>query len=380
MQRLNNTEKLSAVVILICGVCWFLTPLSGQRPAASGGGGGGGGGAASATGYYAATGASGSTGITLTHNLNFQDVFTDCWDTTSGTHILFGSTAPPGATGAAGVVGHVSASSVNSETILFTAATTGPYTCYAAIPGGGAVGPTGAVGATGPTGSNGSTGPTGSTGTAGSNGSTGATGATGTGVTGATGQICSFTSSTVCAGLDFPDTKIIPLANCVVGTAGSGVSYVTSTWTAFCRAGSNNVGGSLQAKPSDGTGVGQFRIQLPADWDTASQPFIRIGYGSGANTSGTVIWTVASACSKSDGSVSDDPAFNAESAFGAQTMAVAARNWAQTGQFTAMTSGNNCIAGSPVIIKFTLTGTASSVINAYQIIVTIPRLPAVQAN
>lgn len=179
--------------------------------------------------------------------------------------------------------------------------------------------------------------------------------------------------------IDFPDVKIVPAANCIAGTAGGGWSNASSNFTATCRAGSNNLQGSDQAIPSTGASA-QFMLELPKDWDTATQPYISIFYGSGANTSGTVIWTVSSACSKEDGSVSDDPAFNAESAFGTQTMATANRHWAQNGQFTAITSGNNCIAGSPVIVKVAVSGTASSAINAYQAVVTIPRLLAVQAN
>jgi hypothetical protein len=105
-----------------------------------------------------------------------------------------------------------------------------------------------------------------------------------------------------------------------------------------------------------------------------------IVYSSGAAASGTVIWTVSSACTKSDGSVSDDPAFVAETAFASQTMAVANRMWAKSGQFTALTSGNNCIAGSSVIVKVTLSGTASSAINAYQAVLTVPRALVLQAN
>jgi hypothetical protein len=179
---------------------------------------------------------------------------------------------------------------------------------------------------------------------------------------------------------DIRDIKIVPFANCVAGTAGGAASYATSNFTAACRAGSNNIGGALQAVPSTGASL-QFQIELPLDWDTASQPYINIFYGSGSNTSGTVIWTVSSACSKEDGSVSDDPAFNAESAFASQTMAAASRQWAQHGQFTAMTSGNNCIAGSSAIVKVALSGTASSNINAYQAVLSIPILPnAGQAN
>lgn len=187
-------------------------------------------------------------------------------------------------------------------------------------------------------------------------------------------------ASTTPAWSDFPAVMTIPAANCTAGVAGSGWSSAASTFTAACRGGSNNLGGSLQGIPSAGTAIAQFTIELPLDWDTATQPYISILYGSGANTSGTVIWTVSSACSKQDGSVSDDPAFNAETAFASQTMATANRTWGKNGQLTAVTSGNNCVAGSPMTIKLALTGTASSNINAYLAVVTVPRLPTVQAN
>jgi len=78
--------------------------------------------------------------------------------------------------------------------------------------------------------------------------------------------------------------------------------------------------------------------------------------------------------------VTDDPAFVAESAFASQTMAAASREWAQNGQFTAVTSGNNCIAGSPLQFKIALSGTAASAINFKEVVVTTPRLPVVQAE
>jgi hypothetical protein len=179
--------------------------------------------------------------------------------------------------------------------------------------------------------------------------------------------------------IDFPHAMIVPAANCVAGTAGSGWNTASSNFTAACRAGTNNLGGALQAIPSTGASA-QFQLELPLDWDSGVQPYINIFYGSGANTSGTVIWTVSSACSKADGSVSDDGAFNAESAFGSQTMAAASRTWSKSGQFTAVTSGNNCVPGGTLLIKVAVSGTAASAINAYQAVVTIPRLLTVQGN
>lgn len=178
---------------------------------------------------------------------------------------------------------------------------------------------------------------------------------------------------------DLPDVKIALAANCQAGTAGAGFSSATSNFTPVCRAGTNNLGGAQQAIPSTGA-AGQFDFELSGDWDTSAQPYINIFYGSGSNTTGTVIWTIASACSKTNGSVTDDPTFVTESAFASQTMAVANREWAQSGQFTHITSGNNCVPGSPVLVRLTLSGTAGSNINLYKAVITTPRAPLVQAN
>jgi hypothetical protein len=190
---------------------------------------------------------------------------------------------------------------------------------------------------------------------------------------------CSNGSSADPAFCDSRDVKIIPFAAAPAGTAGSGVNYAYGQWAPTPRGGTNNIGGALQAIPSTGAAL-QWRMELPLDWDTSIQPYVRIEYGSGSNTSGTVLWTVASACTKGDGSVSDDPAFNAETAFASQTMAAANRAWSKAGQFTAVTSVNNCVPGGGIVIRAVLSGTAGANINAYQATVTIPTLPTVQAE
>jgi len=179
---------------------------------------------------------------------------------------------------------------------------------------------------------------------------------------------------------DDRDVKVIPFGATPGGTGGGSVSYASGQWSATARAGTNNIGTALQAAPSTGAAL-QFLLELPGDWDAGNQPYINIFFGSGTNNSGTVIWTASSACSKQDGSVSDDPSFLAESAFAAQTMAAANRMWAKGGKFTAMTSANNCVPGSSVIVTVALSGTATAPINAYQAVITIPTLPiAAQVN
>jgi hypothetical protein len=182
--------------------------------------------------------------------------------------------------------------------------------------------------------------------------------------------------------VDFPEHLIVPAANCNNATAGAGWSIpATNAPTIACRAGTNNLGGVLQWANNNTTTNSQFVFQLPFDWDTATQPYWNIVYGSGTNTTGTIKWTISTACTKSDGSVSDDPAFVAETTSTGKTMAVANRMWSETGQFANLTSGNNCVAGSTVVLKVTSgNGTATATVNVAQITLTVPRLITVQAN
>lgn len=177
---------------------------------------------------------------------------------------------------------------------------------------------------------------------------------------------------------DLPETFIQPFGWCYQGSATTNVNTATSNFTHACY-GASVARASYEAIPSTGGSL-NFSYELAKDWDTANQPFISIEYGSGTNITGTVIWTVSTACSKQDGSVSDDPALVAESAMASQTMAVAHRSWVQSMQLTTLTSGNNCIAGSPVNFKLAVSGTASANIDAFKAVITIPRKPTVQAN
>ena len=174
---------------------------------------------------------------------------------------------------------------------------------------------------------------------------------------------------------DSRDVKVIPFAADPNATAAAAVSYAASAWTPAAP-GSNVLKGSLQAIPSTGANL-QFTIELPQDWDTSSQPYINVYWGSGANTSGTMIWTASSACVdvSTPGGASDDPSYNAESAFTTRTAANANRMWYVGGQFTAITSGNGCKALSTLNIKLAVSGTAASAINAYYAVVTIPTQP-----
>jgi hypothetical protein len=127
--------------------------------------------------------------------------------------------------------------------------------------------------------------------------------------------------------------------------------------------------------------VGQFETEIPLDWDTTSQPFIAVFWNSGANTTGTVIFNAAVACTKSDGSVTSDPAFNAADALATKTMAAASRTWSSSIQLTQVTSGNNCVPGGTMIVKITrATDTAGTLVQVTKATITTPRLLTVQAD
>jgi len=96
-------------------------------------------------------------------------------------------------------------------------------------------------------------------------------------------QLCTASgTSKSCTYIDFPDTKIIPVANCVAGTAGAAVDLpTTNAPTAIClsataTAHTNNLGGALSWANNNSTTNAQFSFELPADWDTATQPWVSI--------------------------------------------------------------------------------------------------------
>jgi hypothetical protein len=180
--------------------------------------------------------------------------------------------------------------------------------------------------------------------------------------------------------VDFPDVKIVPAALNNAGVVSPGWTLPASN--AFTTAAPANGLGALDGTPNAGTSqYALFDFELPGDWDTATQPYVNIFYDSGSNTSGTVQFTVSTGCmGQMAGGSSSNPTLNANSAFTAQTMATANRAWAQSGQLTTVTTGNSCYAGTNMIVKIALGGTASSAINIYKVTITTPRLVAVQAN
>jgi hypothetical protein len=196
---------------------------------------------------------------------------------------------------------------------------------------------------------------------------------------GTAGQICTSNGAGATAAFkDFPDAKIIPAANCNNATAGPGWSIPASNApTIACRAGTNNLGGTLNFADSANA---QFDLAIPGDWDTTSNPFIKLFFTDGANTSGTEIFQAQVSCYVSDFSATDDVAFAAAQVFTTRTAVAANRAGNENLQFNS-TSMSGCVAGGSMIVKITRnTDTAASAVPVSKATITFPRLLVVQAN
>jgi hypothetical protein len=176
--------------------------------------------------------------------------------------------------------------------------------------------------------------------------------------------------------IDFPDVKQIVPANCNNTTAGAGMSLPTSAApTPFCRTGTNLQTGYLQFAAS--VQSAQSQLEVPSDWDTATDPYVRINYTQNAATGSQVIaFSVAIGCS----TTTDDPSFQTAQTFTTTTTGTTANTpYTQTLQLNS-TSMTNCSGGNVMNIKIASTSSATAVANLQLVTVTIPRLLAVQAN
>jgi hypothetical protein len=110
---------------------------------------------------------------------------------------------------------------------------------------------------------------------------------------------------------------------------------------------------------ADGDSFQPPPIYLPPDWTGAVDVGILF---SSATTSGTVIFTVQTACSPTDGSATDDAVFNPTQAMPPITLTKPANGQWQTLKSNIDTTG--CNAGQPLVLKFArATGTAVGAAN-----------------
>lgn len=191
-----------------------------------------------------------------------------------------------------------------------------------------------------------------------------------------TGKILRATTGADPIYIDMPDFHYFPAAACVNATASSGWS-TSATPIATCRAGTNNKEAFLG--PWGASDVGQMSIALPADWDTSTNPSVRVRLASTDATAGhTIIMQVATACGKGDGTTTDDVAFNAAQSFGTVTLvATANQQWDASLSNITMTG---CIAGGTLRLQLSRTTDTATNVEIYGLGITIPRLLTVQAN
>jgi hypothetical protein len=184
--------------------------------------------------------------------------------------------------------------------------------------------------------------------------------------------------------IDFPQVDDVPAANCNNTTAGAGWS-IGSGGTVTCRAGTNNLGGYIAITDTSST-FAQFALQIPEDWDTGTDPYIRfhLAYpGTDGGSSHTIIPQIKVSCEKGDGSTTDDVSFNAAHSSSTITLSSASANlfFATSNVQMNSTDMTGCVAGSMMIVQVgRATDTATSAANFYSATVTFPRLIAVQAN
>jgi hypothetical protein len=186
-------------------------------------------------------------------------------------------------------------------------------------------------------------------------------------------------ASRTCSYIDFPDVQ----------THAAGIWNGTSNNLMWNVDGSQCIPNTLGVTYSYGaiqciTGVNYafFTVALPEDWDTASQPYVALLSASSiVNPSKTVIWTPSVSCS-SNGVAIADATYHAESAYSTINTPTSGAILTQrsSARLTQATSGNGCVPGGYMNIRFVLSGTTTASDYIIAAVVTIPRLLVVQAN
>jgi hypothetical protein len=194
-----------------------------------------------------------------------------------------------------------------------------------------------------------------------------------------------------CNSIDFPDTKTYPAANCDGSTgtavAGAGWSLTGNTGAKGCRAGTNNKLGYVTITDTS-TSFAQFLAEIPADWDTATNPYIAVGLSSTDTTNGhTIIPQIQISCpTATNGTANDDATFATAHSFSASggTITIGAsavsNGWYTTSIQMNSTDTTGCVAGSLMIVQVgRATDTATSANFSFASI-TWPRKLVLQAN
>lgn len=184
--------------------------------------------------------------------------------------------------------------------------------------------------------------------------------------------------------IDFPERVQIPAANCNNTTSVSGWS-IGSGGTVACRAGTNNLGGYISITDTSST-FAQFQLSIPADWDTATNPYILFGLISKTDTTSghTVIPQIKISCpTATNGTVTDDHAFAAAHSAATITLggSAVANGFYTTSVQMNSTDMTGCVGGGMMIVQVgRATDTATGTIGFEYADLTFPRILTVQAN
>lgn len=194
-------------------------------------------------------------------------------------------------------------------------------------------------------------------------------------------QVCTSSgASKTCSYIDFPDVKTIPAANCNNATAGNGWS-IGSGGTVTCRAGTNNQGGYVAITDTSST-FAQFAVEIPEDWDSGTNPYIRFQVASTDATSGhTIIPQIKVSCAKGDGTTTDDVSFNAAHSSSTITLNTTANQfWSNSTVQMNSTDMTGCVAGALMIVQVGRATDTATNAEFYAAVITFPRLLVVQGN
>jgi hypothetical protein len=180
-----------------------------------------------------------------------------------------------------------------------------------------------------------------------------------------------------------PSSKIYQVdhfqpTSCSAGATSYFVNFsspATNPATPICRAGSNIIGGYITYNAT--TLTSQILEVIPADWDTGTNPYIRLNIAQGnANTGQTITMTAAVSCSTG----ADDGTFQTAQSFpNITTNATNLQQWSTSLQFNS-TSMTNCAAGGTMFIKIGVSSIGTNFAYVQMATVTMPRLNTNQAN
>lgn len=192
--------------------------------------------------------------------------------------------------------------------------------------------------------------------------------------------VASSGASRTCSYISFPDVKPFPAATCTNVTA-SALWSMGASGVATCRAGTNNTSAFIAITDTAST-FAQFLADIPEDWDSSTNPYIRVQVASTDTTVGhTIIPQIKVSCAAGGGTTTDDVTFNAAHSLSTLTLnATANQFWSTSNVQMNSTDMTGCSAGSMMIVQIGRATDTATQAGFYMATITFPRLLTVQAN